>query len=459
MDAYAGARAAGRVSARAIVVGAGWSGIAAALALADTGVEVTLVDAAPQPGGRARRVDVALGDRRYALDNGQHLLIGACTETLRLLRRMGVDPRRAFLRSPFVLRYPDGFLLKAARAPAPLHLAVALASARGLAPRERIALATRVASLRRTRWQAAPDCPAIELFRGDPERLIERIWQPLCVAALNVRLQQASAAVFLAVLRDSLGAAAAASNLLLPRGDLSGLLPDAAIDELHTVATVRLRTAAVGLHPRRPHGWSVATRSSPLSADAVVLAVPPARAADLLATIESAACADAAARLRAIGTAPIATVYLRYGAAMRLPHPLYALREDATADRYGQWVFDRGALDDNCAGVLAVVISAAGPHLDRSRDAVVGAVARQLSADFGLPAPLAATMLTEKHATIVPAPGLQRPPTRLPAPGLYLAGDSAASPYPSTLEGSVRAGLAAADAVLADFGLGPRMPR
>jgi flavin-dependent dehydrogenase len=106
--------------------------------------------------------------------------------------------------------------------------------------------------------------------------------------------------------------------------------------------------------------------------------------------------------------------------------------------------------------VLAVVISAAGPHLDRDRDAVIAAVGRQLSADFGLPAPLAATMLIEKHATIVPAPGLQRPPARLSAPGLYLAGDSAASPYPSTLEGSVRAGLAAADAVIADFGLLPR---
>ena len=454
-DLDAAARSAGPVSARAIVVGAGWSGTAAALALADAGAEVTLVDAAPAPGGRARRVDLALGDRRYALDNGQHLLIGACTETLRLLRRVGVDPRRAFMRMPFVLRYPDGFLLQAARAPAPLHLAAALAGAHGLALGERMALAARVASLRRARWQVAPDRAAIELFRGHPDRLVERIWQPLCMAALNVRLQQASAAVFLAVLRDSLGADAAASDLLLPRGDLSGLLPDAAIDALRVVATVRLRTTVVGLRPRARRTWSVETRDEPLAADAVVLALPPARAADLLEPIEGAA-AGAVAVLRAIETAPIATVYLRYRQRVRLPHPVYALREDATADRYGQWVFDRGALDDHCAGVLAVVISAAGPHLDRDRDAVIAAVGRQLSADFGLPAPLAATMLIEKHATIVPAPGLQRPPARLSAPGLYLAGDSAASPYPSTLEGSVRAGLAAADAVIADFGLLPR---
>lgn len=452
--------AAPRVSARAIVVGAGWSGLAAALALVDAGADVALLDAAPQAGGRARRVEVALGDRRYALDNGQHLLIGAYVQTLRLLRRLGVDPTRAFERVPFTLRYPDGFALRAASWPAPLHLAAALLRARGYSTRERLALATWVASMRRASWRIEPDRPAAELFRGHPDRLVDRIWQPLCVAALNVRLQQASAAMFLAVLRDSLGADAAASDLLLPRGDLSGLLPDAAVDALEVGATVRLRTPAVGLRRLAPRGWAVQTRGgAPIVADAVVLALPPSRAADLLVSIDGAPCADAVAMLRRIETAPIATVYLRYPEALRLPHPVYALREDPATERYGQWVFDRGALDANCGGVLAVVISADGPHLERDRDAVVAAVARQLSADLGLPAPLAAALLIEKHATIVPAPGLRRPPARLAAPGLYLAGDAAASPYPSTIEGSVRAGLAAAGALRADLELSSRAAR
>lgn len=443
-------------SARALVVGAGWSGLAAALALVDAGVAVTLLDAAPQPGGRARRVDVVLGDRRYALDNGQHLLIGAYTHTLWLLRRVGIDPRRAFVRTPFALRYADGFVLQAARCPAPLHLAVALARARGLALAERRALAAWVASMRRARWPlASADRPAIELFDGHPDRLVERVWQPLCVAALNARLQQASAAVFLTVLRDALGADAAASDLLLPRGDLSGLLPDAAIDALRIGASVRLRTPVVALRPRAAGGWSVQTRGEPLAADAVVLALPPARAADLLEPIDGAPCAAEVALLRTVRTAPIATAYVRYAPHVRLPHPVYALREDATSERYGQWVFDRGALEPNCAGVLAVVISAAGVHLQRDRSDVGAAVARQLTAELGLPVPMATAILTEKHATIVPAPGLRRPAPRLPAPGLYLAGDAAASPYPSTIEGSVRAGRAAAAALLADFGLPP----
>lgn len=452
----AGARAPARVTTRAIVVGAGWSGLAAALALVDAGVDVVLLEAAPQAGGRARRVDVPLGDRRYPLDNGQHLLIGAYSETLRLLRRVGVDPRRALLRLPFALRYPDGVLLQAARWPAPLHLIAALATAHGLALRERTALAAWVARMRRMQWRVAPDRPAFDLFAGHPERLVERVWQPLCVAALNVRLQQASAAMFLAVLRDALGASTAASDLLLPRGALSGLLPDAALDMLQIGAAVRLRTTAVGLHPHAPRGWSVQTRQERLRADAVVLALPPARAAALLESIAGAPCADAVTMLRAIRTAPIATVYLRYPPHVRLPHPAYALREDVAQERYGQWVFDRGALEPDCAGVLAVVVSASGPHLARDRHTVLAAVARQLAADFALPAPLAAAMLVEKHATIVPSPGLQRPSARLAAPGLYLAGDAAASPYPSTIEGSVRAGLAAAAALLADFGLPAR---
>ena len=119
-------------SRRVAVIGGGWSGLAAAVDLADHGCAVTLLEAAPQLGGRARRVELALGDRTFPLDNGQHLLIGAYRETLALMQRVGIDPQAAFLRLPFTLRYPDGFALQAARLPAPLHLAGALLFARGL---------------------------------------------------------------------------------------------------------------------------------------------------------------------------------------------------------------------------------------------------------------------------------------------------------------------------------------
>jgi squalene-associated FAD-dependent desaturase len=410
-----------------------------------------VIDAAPQAGGRARRVDVALGDRRYALDNGQHLMIGAYTETLRLIARVGLDPQRAFVRVPLTLRYSDGFALRARRLPAPFHLVAALLGARGISARERLALARWVEQMRRGAWRATPDRPAIELFAEHPEALVERIWQPLCVAALNARLQQASAAMLLTVLRDSLGADRRASDLLLPRGDLSGLFPDAAIDRLQITGEVRLREPVSAVQRREPGCWRVVTRRASIETDAVVLALPPERAGELLATVGTEACTAARALLDRIGTAPIATVYVRYPTTMRLPEPFFTLREDPLRGQYGQWVFDRGALDPGCAGIFSVVVSAEGPHLELERSALADAVVRQLERDFALPSPIARAALIERRATVVPAPGLKRPPVRLAEPGLYLAGDAAESRYPSTIEGSVRSGIAAARAVLQDF--------
>ena len=100
--------------------------------------------------------------------------------------------------------------------------------------------------------------------------------------------------------------------------------------------------------------------------------------------------------------------------------------------------------------MLSVVISAAGTALADSSATLAASVARQLSADLGLPRPLAAAVISDKRATIVPSPGLKRPPARLAVPSLYLAGDAAQSDYPSTLEGSVRAGIAAARALAAN---------
>jgi squalene-associated FAD-dependent desaturase len=433
------------------VIGAGWSGLACALELSGRGLPVTVCEAAPQAGGRARAVAVRLGDRDFDLDNGQHLLIGAYSETQRLMAEAGVDLDRALLRLPFQVRYPDGVVLRASRLPAPLHLAAALLGARGLTWDDRRAAFSLVLRWRNSNWQVAQDRPASSLFADASPGIVRRLWRPLCLAALNVEPAQASARILLTVLRDSLAGGARAADLLIPRGSLTQVFAAPALSTLaQRGAELRLRSPVQRL-AWTDGRWRLDIRGEQVLADAVVLALPPARAAPLLASAQRAELEPPVAALRSIGMAPIATVYLRFAPTLRLPRPAFALLDDEAAGRFGQWVFDRGQLDPANAGVLSVVVSAAGAALARGNTSLAAAVTAQLTADLGLPAPLASAVLAEKRATIVPAPGLQRPPTRLAAPRLYLAGDAAASDYPSTLEGSVRAGIAAARAVAADL--------
>jgi squalene-associated FAD-dependent desaturase len=438
------------VSRHVAVIGAGWSGLACALELTAGRHTVALFDAAPQPGGRARAVGIRLGDREFVLDNGQHLLIGAYTETLRLMREVGVGDDAALLRLPFELRYPDGFLLRARRLPAPLHLAAALLGAARLGWAERRHVIGFVLRWRARRWKIAGDAPASTLFAAAPPELVRRLWRPLCLAALNVELEAASAQVLLNVLRDSLAGDAQAADLLVPRLDLTRAFAGPALETLlRRGADVRLRCPVQRLS-RVDSQWGIESRGRLMLADAVVLALPPERAADLLETTRAGELVPAIGMLRAIDTAPIATVYLRFAPTVRLPWTASALLDDPATGRFGQWVFDRGRLDEANAGVLSVVISAAGAALADEAPSLAASVARQLSDELGLPQPLASAVLAEKRATIVPSPGLQRPPARLPAPSLYLAGDAARSDYPSTLEGSVRAGVAAARAIASD---------
>jgi squalene-associated FAD-dependent desaturase len=352
------------------------------------------------------------------------------------------------------MRYPPGrggLDFVAPRLPAPLHLALALLRANGLARADKLAMARFSTTARWLGWHLDTDCSVAELLAryDQTERLYRLMWRPLCLAALNTAPEQASANVFLAVLRDSLGAGRAASDMLLPRADLSALFPDAAARWLaghgatvHTGA--RIDTIA-------PEGarW----RTGGDTFDGVVLAVAPAAAAALLAPLPDSAALTA--QLETLAPEPIATCYLQYDAALRLAQPFFALEDDAAAGRWGQFVFDRGQLDDGQAGMLAVIVSAAAAAAALPRQALADAIAAQLAAEFGdasLTTPAWSTVVTEKRATHASTPGLVRPANATPWPGLVLAGDYTAGAYPATLEMAVRSGLAAAAALRARRG-------
>lgn len=427
---------------RTAVIGGGWAGCAAAIALVEAGHEVVLLDAARTLGGRARRVVV----HGHALDNGQHILLGAYTQTLALLRRIGVDPRAAFLRLPLQLRYPpgtDGMDFAAPRLPAPWHLLGALAGARGLAFADRMALARFTTTARWIDWRLHDDCSVAELLdRYDQTpRTVALLWRPLCIAALNTPPERASAQIFLNVLHDSIGARRRASDMLVPRTDLGALLPDAAAEFLGARGGRVVLGARVSSIGRGGERWRIAGLGVPESDtfDRVIVATPSSVAAALLAPLGVA--------LPDLGAEPIVTCYLQYDPAFSLPRPLYALRDDPDTGRWGQFVFDRGRLEARQAGLLAVVVSATGAALERERAALASDVAAQLAADFRMPslaAPVWADVIAEKRATFSCTPGLQRPAVDCGPPGILLAGDYTDGPYPATLESAVRSGRDAA---------------
>lgn len=427
---------------RFAVVGGGWAGFSAAVELARSGHQVTVFEGARTLGGRARRVDI---DGRV-LDNGQHILLGAYREALRLMRLVGVDLNAAILKLPLQMRYPNGTGMDfiAPRLPAPLHVGIALLRARGLEREDKLALARFSTTARWMGWRLNNDCSVAELlerFEQTP-RLVQLMWRPLCLAALNTPLEHASAQVFLAVLRDSLGAGRAASDMLLPRVDLSALFPAAAAAWLQKKGhQIRLGAKISTLQPGTLSTWLVGEAEF----DGVVLATAPAAAAALLQPLE--ATAALAAQLAGLGSEPITTCYLQYPAGTRLETPFYALVDDPASRRYGQFVFDRGQLDPRQEGLFAVVISAASAAAELPQEELAAALASQLAADLGRPAlaqPSWTRVITDKRATFACTAGLERPANATALDGLVLAGDYTQGDYPATLEMAVRSGVQAA---------------
>jgi len=430
------------------VIGGGWAGLAAALAAHDRGWAVHLFEAAPQLGGRARTLP---GPAALAgLDNGQHILIGAYAQSLRLMRQVGVDPEQALLRLPLTLRFPDGGGLQLPRWPAPFDAAAGILGARGWSWRDRFSLLAATLRWQIAGFRCAPDASVLALCQGIRPRVMAELIEPLCVSALNTPVDQSSGEVFLRVLRDSLAGGPGASHLLLPRTDLGALWPEPAAQYLRRQGhSVQTGQRVQGLHRNAQGQWLLefATKlEAPPAFDQVILACPPGEAARLLtqasglAGDEPACLAAWATQAQALRFEAITTVYAQADAKagavpdpLRLPHPLLTLRCGPEAP--AQFVFDRGQLGGP-AGLLAFVLSASP---DLSREALtqqVLAQGRQALAPLGLGTLHPLGTVTEKRATFACTPGLQRPAQRL-IPGLWACGDYVEGPYPATLEGAV----------------------
>jgi len=477
------------------VIGAGWAGLACAVELVRAGCRVTVFEANKVPGGRARSVtgDDVLG----TVDNGQHVLIGPYRETFALMDRIGVDRRRVLRSLPLGLHGTDGLRLQVPAWPLGLGGLAALIGARGLGPGGRRALLRLARAV--PAMLVAEDRDVATWLREcqQPDTLTRRLWAPLCVAALNTPAEHASARVFARVLHDGLLAAGADASIEVPARPLGELLAEPAVAWLRSQgAEVRLGCRVTALMPddalpgaqdaasgptasrnparytasgngaartddpceRDPRQWRVRTaRDEAEHFDAVVVAVAPHQAADLIA---GHASADTVARLEGLAYEAIATVHLRFAAALPAGAPTLRLLHDGP----GEWLVDHGE------GRASVVISAwrrapastpetiAPDAQTTSAEALAAAVEAQLRRVIADLPPLAASrVLVEKRATFACTPSLRRPGHATGAPGLFLAGDYTVSdhdlsdhgvaPYPATLEGAVRSGLECAQLV------------
>ncbi|MCZ2406501.1 MAG: hydroxysqualene dehydroxylase HpnE [Burkholderiales bacterium] len=421
------------------VIGAGWAGCAAALQAAQDGHQVTLIEAGRQPGGRARTVNATGADgQALVLDNGQHILIGAYTECLRLMRLVGVNPDTAFLREPLALVFADGTGLALPDLAPPWDALAGILRARGWGWRERLALLARALRWRLSGFACAPATSVAELCAGLPARLMDEFIAPLCISALNTPPDCASGQVFLTVLRDSLFAGRGGSHLLLPRLPLGALLPEPAMDWLHQRGhAVQLGQRVQALAHDGRH-WHV--DGQPF--DAILLACPSTEATRLVTATSATGAMHRLLQAWATAAEPlafgaIATVYAQLPGATAsvLPRAMLALR--SSMDQPAQFAFDRTWLGGP-PGLLAFVVSS----FTGERQRLQAQVLEQARAQLGLNGLQPLQTVVEKRATFSCTPALQRPPLHV-APGLLACGDYVDGPYPATLEGAVRLGLAA----------------
>ena len=301
---------------RLAVIGAGWSGLAAALEGLARGARVTVFEMAPAPGGRARDLNPGIGD---GLDNGQHICIGAYGETLRLMAAVGLAEADAFVRLPLTLVDARGAGLRLPPGRAVPAFVRATLARQGWSWRDRLALLRTAAGWARGGFACPPSTTVAELAARLPESVRRDLIEPLCVAALNTPAEAASGRVFLRVLRDALAAGAGASDLLLPRHGLSALLPLPALARLEAAGgTIRLAQRVESIAPAAApgHRWQVDGEAF----DAVVVAASAVEAARLVAPHDPAW----AARAAALRYEPIVTVYAATAGA-RLPEPMLLL--------------------------------------------------------------------------------------------------------------------------------------
>jgi len=414
---------------RTVVIGGGLAGLAAALELADAGQQVTLLEARPTLGGAVQTLPEREGDPAPPPDNGQHVALGCCTAYLGFLQRVGeaASVRRSRLDLPVL----DERGRVSRIGPGPL----ALSRYRHLSLADRLRTARVVRELGRLDPEAHDGETFAALLRrlGQSDRAIERFWDVFLRPALNLRCEEASAALALFTVQSALLGEPGASDLLVPAAPLGAMHGDAGGKALEAAgAEVRVGARVASLES----GAAILAGGERVPAEAFVVALPPAESARLLEE------ADAG-----LDDSPIVSVHLLFDRRL-LEEPLAALLASPA-----HWVFDRGALlgQPPERGQYLTVVSSGAPELMELRGReLVELLAAELTGRLGHAELLWSRVSREPGATFAGVPGTaaRRPGAETGRENVVRAGAWTATGWPATMEGAVRSGQTAARLLL-----------
>ncbi|MDX2167525.1 MAG: hydroxysqualene dehydroxylase HpnE [Deltaproteobacteria bacterium] len=438
---------------RVVVIGGGFAGLAAGVALAARGLAPLVLEARPHLGGRARSfLDAESGER---VDNGQHAMMGCYAHTLAFLERIGASAklvRQRNLRVAMAHREHGDGVIAGAPLPSPLHMAAGVLGYRLLSRRERLdALRAGLHILRRYRRRdpglAHTTVAALLAALGQSDNAQACFWNPVAVATLNETPARAAALPFAAVLARAFFGKRRDAQFVLPASDLTELYTDDAQRFIEARGgQVRTRAAVAELDVRDERVSALRMRDgSRLAVAACIVALPPRALAVLLP--ESLRATEPLGRLDDFATSPIVSVHLWLDRAV-LAHPFLGCIGTHT-----QWFFNRSALVSATADGgqrLSAVISAGHEIVEWPSETIAATVIEDLRTL--LPAARGATVtrsvvVKEKQATISTTPEAERrrPPAETAVANLWLAGDWTATGLPPTIESAVLSGHRAAD--------------
>jgi squalene-associated FAD-dependent desaturase len=435
------------------IVGGGLAGLAAGCALAEAGMRVTIFERRPYVGGRASSYEhPGTGE---VVDNCQHVLLGCCTNLIDFYERLGVATKiRWFDELTFI--EPGGRASRMAPSflPAPMHNVPAFLKAKMLSVKDKLAIARAMSAMSRQLPEDSSEDFLSWLRRHkQTEQAIERFWKTVLVSALNEDLDRVSVRYAAQVFRESFMKSAAAGRMGLPSIPLSDLYGSAMeyIRERGGKVLLRSSVTAIGLKQDR---IGVLTSSGEQQFDFAVVAAPFQNVASLLPA--DAASAPVKKQLAHFEPSAITGIHLWFDREITpLPHAVLL-------DRTIQWMFHKskfheGREQSSPGSYVELVVSASKSLVQKSREEILALAMRELAEFF--PAVREAklvksTVIKEIYATYAILPGLDdfRPMAATQWPRIFLAGDWTATGWPATMEGAVRSGYLAAEALTAKLG-------